>query len=532
MILIVDDKAENIFSLRKLLELHGFSVDSANSGEEALKKILKQDYSLIILDVQMPGMDGFEVADTISGYSKSKNIPIIFLSAVNTDKRFVAKGYSSGGKDYITKPVDPDIFIHKVRTLYNLTKQHRELNIAHDSLTKEVEVRKMAEEELNERVQELRSILESMPQVAFTTTPGGEIEFVNEHWYLYSASVNRFPEFHADDAGIALLMKEVFTTGRSFSAEIRLKNLVTKDYRYHLLKLVPVNQAGSISKWVGSFTDIHEQKCATSKLEIAVSERTKELVEKNEQLESINHELQQFAFVASHDLKEPLRKIQLFSSMLENALEEKAGQGMERYVARIKDSSERMSTLINDLLDYSRLSVDALFEPTDLNETLTDIITDLEYFIKEKQAVFHVSSLPVIEAIPPQMRQVFQNLVVNALKFSQPGIPPVITIRSERTSALSADSPADDAGSYCRILFSDNGIGFDEKYIDKIFTLFQRLNDRNKYEGTGIGLAIAKKIITKHNGIITARSSEGEGASFIIVLPVQQPSAKSAKTTN
>lgn len=187
-----------------------------------------------------------------------------------------------------------------------------------------------------------------------------------------------------------------------------------------------------------------------------------------------------------------------------------------------------MSTLINDLLDYSRLSVDALFEPTDLNETLTDIITDLEYFIKEKQAVFHVSSLPVIETIPPQMRQVFQNLVVNALKFSQPGIPPVITIRSERTSALSADSPADDAGSYCRILFSDNGIGFDEKYIDKIFTLFQRLNDRNKYEGTGIGLAIAKKIITKHNGIITARSSEGEGASFIIVLPVQQPSAKTS----
>lgn len=522
MILIVDDRAENIFSLRKLLELHGFSIDTANSGEEALKKILKQDYSLIILDVQMPGMDGFEVAETISGYSRSKNIPIIFLSAVNTDKRFVTKGYSSGGKDYITKPVDPDILIHKVRTLYNLTEQQRELNLSNDSLTKEVAVRKMAEEELNERVQELRSILESMPQVAFTTTPNGNIEFVNEHWYLYSASVNSYPAFHPDDNDITTRLTAVFGAGKPFTTEVRLKNLITKEYRYHLLKLVPVRNASVISKWVGTFTDIHEQKCTTEELEKAVKERTKELRQKNDELEIINHELQQFAFVASHDLKEPLRKIQIFSSMLENALAENAGHGVDRYLDRIKDSSERMTTLINDLLDYSRLSVDALFQPANLDAIVQDIISQVEYLAEEKHATFNISPLPVIEAIPSQMRQVFQNLIVNALKFSKEGVPPVITITTETTASLLPGSPATDEGDYCRIFFRDNGIGFNDKYVDKIFTLFQRLNARDAYEGTGIGLAIAKKIITKHNGTITAKSREGEGATFIITLPVKQ----------
>jgi DNA-binding response OmpR family regulator len=142
MILIVDDKAENIFSLRKTLELNSFEVDAAQSGEEALKKILHQSYSLIILDVQMPGMDGFEVAEILSGYSKAKDIPIIFLSAVNTDKKFITKGYTSGGIDYVTKPVDPDIFILRVKTLHKLYEQNRELNRIRLYLLEEVEVRK------------------------------------------------------------------------------------------------------------------------------------------------------------------------------------------------------------------------------------------------------------------------------------------------------------------------------------------------------------------------------------------------------
>ena len=186
MILIVDDKPENIFSLKKVLELHKFEVDTASSGEEALKKILKNTYVLIILDVQMPGMDGFEVAETISGYSKSKDIPIIFLSAVNTEKQFIKKGYASGGMDYVTKPVDPDILLLKVKTFYKLYEQNRELNDIQKILREEIEFRKQAQSELRERNQELRSILESIPQIAFTAKSDGVLEFVNQHWFEYS----------------------------------------------------------------------------------------------------------------------------------------------------------------------------------------------------------------------------------------------------------------------------------------------------------------------------------------------------------
>lgn len=150
MILIVDDKPENIFSLKQLLELNKFDVDSALSGEEALIKILKNDYELIILDVQMPGMDGFEVAETISGYSKSKDIPIIFLSAVNTDKKFIARGYASGGIDYITKPVDADILLLKVKTFHRLYEQNQELLHTQQTLREEIEFRKEAESKKDE----------------------------------------------------------------------------------------------------------------------------------------------------------------------------------------------------------------------------------------------------------------------------------------------------------------------------------------------------------------------------------------------
>ena len=152
MILIVDDKPENIFSLKTILELHAFPTDAALSGEEALKKILRQSYALIILDVQMPGMDGFEVAEAISGYSKAKDIPIIFLSAASTDKKFITKGYTSGGVDYITKPVDPDILLLKVKTFYRLYEQNSELNRTQASLRSEIEFRKKAEAELKEAV--------------------------------------------------------------------------------------------------------------------------------------------------------------------------------------------------------------------------------------------------------------------------------------------------------------------------------------------------------------------------------------------
>ena len=414
MILIVDDKPENILSIRKTLELYKFEVDAALSGEEALKKILKNSYTLIILDVQMPSMDGFEVAEAISGYSKAKDVPIIFLSAVNKDKKFIVKGYDSGGIDYITKPVDPDILLMKVKTFSRLYQQSQELKHIHQSLKEEVEVRKLAQEALIAHQQQVNEML--------------------------------------------------------------------------------------------------EQK---------VKERTEELREINKSLEASNHDLQQFASVASHDLKEPLRKIQLFGAILRDKFLHSDPNALP-YMERIVGSSERMARLINDLLNYSRLSVASIHEPTDFNILIQEILSDLELMITEKHAVIHVEKIPQIEAVPGQIRQVFQNIISNALKFSRRDIPPQIHISAEPVTDLNPGSAAFAGGQYCRILIRDNGIGFNEKYLSKIFTIFQRLHTSELYEGTGIGLAIAKKVIDKHGGIITARSREGEGTGVVIVLPLKQ----------
>ena len=159
-------------------------------------------------------------------------------------------------------------------------------------------------------------------------------------------------------------------------------------------------------------------------------------------------------------------------------------------------------------------------ESTDLNLILDEVIADFDYRIEEKKAAIHKTKLPILTGVPSQLRQLFQNLLSNSLKFTRQDVDPVITVTAETIADKSFDSELSENGNYCRITVTDNGIGFNEVYLDKIFKIFQSLNDRNAYEGTGIGLAIANKIIEKHNGIITAKSSPGSGASFIMVLPL------------
>jgi signal transduction histidine kinase len=408
MILIVDDKSENLYSLRKLLELHRYEVDTADSGEEALKRILKQKYSLIILDVQMPEMDGFEVAENITGYSKSKDIPILFLSAVNIDKRFVTKGYNSGAVDYITKPFDPDILLLKVKTFIRLHQQQEALNAAQERLEAEVEVRKQAQERLAQ---------------------------------------------------------------------------------------------------------------ANNNLETKVAIRTKELQQKNRALEVSNQELKQFASVTSHDLKEPLRKIQVFGSIIRQRYGAQ-DDTLADYIERINISSGRMTQLIDDLLLFSQLSMLERCEMVDLNELIRGVVQDFEVLIAEKNAEIVMDNLPLVEAVPMEMRQLFHNMISNALKFTREGEQPVITIKADVVPECSelpeATSPC------CRITVRDNGIGIDEQYTEKIFTIFQRLHAREEYDGTGIGLAIVKKIVDKHHGHITIKSQLAKGTEFIIALPMEQ----------
>jgi len=248
-----------------------------------------------------------------------------------------------------------------------------------------------------------------------------------------------------------------------------------------------------------------KEKQAMAMLEEKVGERTSEL-------EKSNYELLQFTSVASHDLKEPVRKISIFGKMLQDQLSESLAATQKRYLNSIVSASERMAQLIDDLLAFSRLShSNIIFEPVDLQQLLHGILEDLEIPIKEKTARIEQHHLPTIQGIPLQLTQVFQNLISNSLKFAHPDRQPFIHIESEKTEQ--------NGMPYHRIQYKDNGIGFSNDQADKIFEVFYRLHSRDRYEGTGVGLAIVKKIIDLHKGSIQAYGDENEGARFEILLP-------------
>jgi two-component system CheB/CheR fusion protein len=264
-------------------------------------------------------------------------------------------------------------------------------------------------------------------------------------------------------------------------------------------------------------TDLTAQKQTESLLK----QNNERLAQMNAALEASNHDLLQFASVASHDLQEPLRKILIFSKLIQDRLGgDDAPPGLAVYLTKIIDSSKRMRTIITDILNYSKLSLhDTTSEPTDLRAVVDEVLSDFEVLIEEKKATVAVGDLPVLAVNRGQMRQVFHNLLSNALKFSKPDRPPRIEIAGSPASPEPAGAPP---GRSCWITITDNGIGFNEQYAEKVFSLFHRLNTKDAYEGSGIGLAIAKRIIDKHGGTLTATSREGVGSVFRISLPLPQ----------
>ncbi|MBW8685045.1 PAS domain-containing sensor histidine kinase [Chitinophaga rhizophila] len=271
--------------------------------------------------------------------------------------------------------------------------------------------------------------------------------------------------------------------------------------------------AGIVIEW---YKDVAERKALMAQLETRVSERTDELNNVNAALQSSNDTLEQFAHVASHDLKEPVRKIKIFTSRLQDEAGEQLNDKGKTYLHKILSSAERMSTMIEGVLNYSvQNGSQQINEKVDLNTTITEIRNDLEVLIQQKQADITVDPLPVIEGDRILIHQLFYNLLNNSLKFTRDGVPPKIVIRAVPVLP-------DDVASY-DIIVTDNGIGFDQEQSEKIFETFTRLNSKDKYDGTGLGLSLCRKIVQRHHGTITATSEYGEGATFSITLPVLQP---------
>ena len=321
---------------------------------------------------------------------------------------------------------------------------------------------------------------------------------------------------------------------KAVAASLENKTTYTAEYRVlwpdgsvhwvYAAGLPVYNMDGRPRAITGVTVDITERKRFTEFLEQSVEQRTRELDESNQQLRRTNAELEQFAYVASHDLQEPLRKVRTFTEMLNEHLAD-ADSRTRELLGKISSSSARMLTLIRDVLNFSQLSVEGEeYSPVDLDEVMKEVCEDFELLIEQKGAVVTTADLPVVEGIPMQLGQLFANLVSNSLKFSVAGKPPRIRVSARMMEAAEVawHQELNSALDYYCIEFSDNGIGFAQEHASQIFSMFQRLHDRQSYSGTGIGLALCKKIVTNHHGDIYARSVPDKGAIFHVLLPAKQ----------
>jgi signal transduction histidine kinase len=395
--------------MASVLEPDGYNIVKANSGRHVLKILLTDfDFALILMDVQMPNLNGFETAALIYERERLRHIPIIFITANNYGEENLFKGYRAGAVDYIYKPVNPDLLRAKVGVFVDLYRKNQRL----------------------------------------------------------------------------LLQEQ---------------------------KLIAVNRSLEL--------EINERKASEEK----VTELNKQLLENIARLEVANKDLDLFAFMASHDLQAPLRKVRMFSDRLLAGSGDSIGKEGRLYLTRIQEVSRRMQDLINDILRFSKISVEKQsFEVVDLNGVIEEVISELEAPIKEKNAVITVDRMPVLPASTVLMGPLFSNLISNSLKYCKKGGEPRVRVRYEEGPVMGASNGKPLDIRYGRIYIEDNGIGFDQKYAEQIFDMFRRLHPSSEYEGTGIGLALCKKIVEMHNGFISALGRPGEGAIFIVSLPLQE----------
>ncbi|MDQ3071891.1 MAG: ATP-binding protein [Bacteroidota bacterium] len=365
-------------------------------------------------------------------------------------------------------------------------------------------------------------VLEALPQMAWTSLPDGTIEYFNKRWYDYTGlsengnlTESWTKVLHPEDLEKTVeCWEKALRTGENFEHEARLLRASDGAMRWHLKRSVPIlNDKGEILLWVGTCTDIHDQIVTQVKLRQAYDDmeervvlRTKELSEANKELGRSNQDLEQFAYVASHDLKEPLRMVSSYAQLLSRLYGSKLDSDAVEFIKYITEGAHRMQSLINDLLNYSRIGrIDAEIKDVDLNTILDIVKTNLGEKIAAADVIIKYSKLPVINGIESQLLQLFQNLIENAIKFRSEAQPEIL-INAERK-----------AGHW---LFSvkDNGIGIPDQHIERVFVIFQRLHERNKYPGTGMGLAICKKIVELHGGKIWIDSEEGKGTTFFFTL--------------
>jgi PAS domain S-box-containing protein len=418
--------------------------------------------------------------------------------------------------------------------------------------TIDVTEQKLAARALEQSEEQFKSVANLVPLVIWSTDPRGKCNFLNVRWTettgkrMEEGLGNKWLDFiHPHDReNVVTSLTKSFEGRRPFEAKFRYLN-ARGEYDISYVNSTPrFEGAGEFLGYIGILQNIAAHEEIKASLEKIVIDRTddlrkknaelkaaeKELMKRNIELQRSNSELESFSHIASHDLQEPLRKIQTFLALLREADGDKFSANGKQYLDRAHISSERMRALIHDLLEFSRATHSHTpCEKVELNDLINDILIELEHTIHEKHARIENHGLPALHVTAFQFHQLFLNLLSNALKFSRKGVDTVIELKSELIEKPSKDKST---RTFHHIMVKDNGIGFEQAFAEKIFEVFHRLHDKSNYEGTGIGLAICKKIVENHNGTIAAEGIVNVGATFHIYLPVTEDEKKTSASVN
>jgi PAS domain S-box-containing protein len=508
-ILLVDDTPENLVSLEAALSGLGEQLVLANSGKEALRYLLEDDFAAILLDVRMPEMDGFETAELIRSRPRSRQTPILFLTGYRNEEHLF-RGYDLGAVDFLFKPIVPEVLRSKVAVFVELSRGNARLQEQADALRKQAAVLQKAE-------QKFRSLLEAAPDAMVVCKEDGGIVMVNSQTEilfncrrekLISRNIRALVpawEFTVspgwdDDFGTPKIQPvkrgvelQAFPEGRDpFQAEFSFSPLQTEE--------------GVVVTC--SIRDITERKKTEERIRELNTNLEERVLERTEALMRSNEELEQFAYVASHDLQEPLRTVSIYAQLLAKRYQGQLAGDADQFIKYIVEGAERMETLIHDLLDFSRVDARGtdFFTRVNCEDALNDAIGNLHSLIQESGTVLTRGQLPWVTGDPIQLTRLFQNLLVNSIKY-----------RTEEAPRIHVSSH----GQSGEWLFTvrDNGIGIEPQYSEKIFGIFKCLQPRDRSSGSGMGLAICRKIVSRHEGRIWVESALGKGAAFHFTLP-------------